>query len=205
MQNKLQELTEKLYSEGLSKGKQEAEEIKSKALKEAEEILVNAREEAKNIVSNAKKESDEIKSKISNEVQLSSKQLISTLKQEIESILIKSTINEAIKFNLSDKEFIAQLIISAVKSFNPNSEDNSSLEVILPENLKTDTNKFLKDKLSSVLKSQPVLTFDNRLTNGFKISPKDGTYFISFTEKDFQDLLGQFLRPKTKEMLFETK
>ena len=31
MQNKLQELTDKLYAEGLSKGKQEGEEIVAKA------------------------------------------------------------------------------------------------------------------------------------------------------------------------------
>ena len=39
MQNKLQELTDRLYNEGLSKGKQEADQL-----------LANAREEARQIV-----------------------------------------------------------------------------------------------------------------------------------------------------------
>ena len=35
MQNKLQELTDKLYNEGLQKGKQEAEQLKANAKNEA--------------------------------------------------------------------------------------------------------------------------------------------------------------------------
>ena len=46
MQNKLQELTDKLYSEGLSKGKQEGEQIVAKANAQAEEIVSKAKEEA---------------------------------------------------------------------------------------------------------------------------------------------------------------
>ena len=40
MQNKLQELTDKLYNEGLSKGKQEAELLRANAKKEAEKIIM---------------------------------------------------------------------------------------------------------------------------------------------------------------------
>ena len=46
MQNKLQELTDKLYNEGLSKGKQEAELLRANAKKEAEKIIADAKNEA---------------------------------------------------------------------------------------------------------------------------------------------------------------
>ena len=39
MQNKLQELTDRLYAEGLSKGKQDGEEVLKKAKAEAEDIV----------------------------------------------------------------------------------------------------------------------------------------------------------------------
>ena len=59
MQNKLQELTDKLYNEGLSKGKQEGEEILAKAKVQAEEIIAKAKAEAEaklneNLEANAK-------------------------------------------------------------------------------------------------------------------------------------------------------
>ena len=39
MQNKLQEITDKLYNEGLSKGRQEAEELLKKAREESEKLV----------------------------------------------------------------------------------------------------------------------------------------------------------------------
>ena len=46
MQNKLQELTDKLYEEGLSKGKEEGARILEEARQEAGRILDEAREQA---------------------------------------------------------------------------------------------------------------------------------------------------------------
>ena len=48
--DKLQELTDKLFNEGLSKGKAEGEALLAKARKEAEEIVAQANKEAEAIV-----------------------------------------------------------------------------------------------------------------------------------------------------------
>ena len=53
MQNKLQELTEKLYQEGLVKGKEEGEALLAQARKEAADIVAKAEKKAAAI--NAKK------------------------------------------------------------------------------------------------------------------------------------------------------
>ena len=37
---------------------------------------------------------------------------------------------------------------------------------------------------------------------GFKIGPKDGSYFISLTDDAFTALIGEYLRPATKSLLF---
>ena len=50
MQDKLQELTDRLYNEGLSKGRQEADALIAKAKAEAREIVDKANAEAKAIV-----------------------------------------------------------------------------------------------------------------------------------------------------------
>ena len=64
MQNKLQELTDKLYNEGLSKGKQEGEEILAKAKVQAEEIVAKAKAEAASILAAANKEAEDLKTKV---------------------------------------------------------------------------------------------------------------------------------------------
>lgn len=55
MENKLQQLTEKLYKEGLSKGRAEAEAILAKAHADAEKIVAEAQDKAKTIVAKAEK------------------------------------------------------------------------------------------------------------------------------------------------------
>ena len=62
MQNKLQELTDKLYNEGLSKGKKEAEDLKAAAVKESDRIIADARKEAEKIVADARKDPELIRS-----------------------------------------------------------------------------------------------------------------------------------------------
>lgn len=50
MENKLQELTDKLYKEGLSKGKEEGEAILAKANEKAAEIIEEAKKQAESIL-----------------------------------------------------------------------------------------------------------------------------------------------------------
>ena len=50
MDNKLQELTDKLYKEGLSKGKEEGEAILAKAQSKAAEIVEAAQKKAEEII-----------------------------------------------------------------------------------------------------------------------------------------------------------
>ena len=58
MQDKLQELTDRLYNEGLSKGKQEGEELLQKAHAEADHIVADAKAEAERIIAQANKEAE---------------------------------------------------------------------------------------------------------------------------------------------------
>jgi len=60
----------------------------------------------------------------------------------------------------------------------------------------------LKNKANDILNKVIELKFDTRMDNGFKIGPKDKSFILSFTEKDFTQFLQSFLKVKTKEILF---
>ena len=100
MQNKLQELTDKLYNEGLSKGKKEAEDLKAAAVKESDRIIADARKEAGRIIADARKEAEELRTRVGNDIRMASSQAISAVKQQIESIIISKAISSDIKKNL---------------------------------------------------------------------------------------------------------
>ena len=202
MQNKLQELTDKLYNEGLSKGKQEAEEMVAKAKKGAAAILADARAESDKIVSAAQKDALDIKQKMETEIKMAFRQTITTLKNQIENTLISNSINKPVTAVADNTSFLKELIMSAISAFNPKGSDMVSLSLLLPENKRIELESFFKSEATKQIKDSVEIKFDNKIQNGFKIGPAKEGYHISFTDKDLQHLFSEFLKPKTREFLF---
>ena len=73
---------------------------------------------------------------------------------------------------------------------------------MLPEALKKDLEPFVTKEIANVLKGQVEASFTKKIAGGFTIGPKDGGYFISFTEETFNALISEYLRPATKKILF---
>ena len=70
MENKIQELADKIYREGVDKANEEAQKIIAKAQEEAKEIIANAHEEAESIVVSSRKSADELADKTKSELRL---------------------------------------------------------------------------------------------------------------------------------------
>lgn len=200
MQNKLQELTDKLYNEGLSKGKQEGEEILAKAKVQAEEIIAKAKAEAEAIVTAAKKEADDLKTKVQGDLKMAAGQSIAATKKDIETLVVTKMTAEETSKALTSAEFVKEVILAVAKGFN--TEEPVDLEVILPEKLKAELEPFVAGELTKALKGGVEASFTKKIAGGFTIGPKDGGYFISFTEETFNALISEYLRPATKKILF---
>ena len=200
MQNKLQELTDKLYNEGLSKGKQEGEEILAKAKVQADEIVAKAKAEAAAIISAANKEAEDLKTKVQGDLKMAANQSIAATKKDIESLIVAKMTESDVKKALTSADFVKEVILAVAKNFN--TEDAADLEVVLPESLKKDLEGFVSKELASTLKGGVEATFSKKISGGFTIGPKDGGYFISFTDETFNSLISEYLRPATKKILF---
>ena len=202
MQNKLQELTDRLYEEGLSKGRQEADQLLAKARKEAQEIVAKAHEEAEAIHAAAEKEAAETRTMVEGDLKMASTQTIAALRQQVENMVITRAVAKPVGAALSDGKFVQSLLETVVKSFNAANPDGVGLDVILPAQAQNElelafTNEAVK-QLSAGIDVKNV----KGLANGFKIGPKDGGYQLSFTADDFTNLVGEYLRPATKKILF---
>lgn len=202
MQNKLQELTDKLYNEGLSKGKQEAEQILGKAKAESGKIVADARKEAERIIAEAAKEAQELKTKTENDIKMASVQSFSAIRQEIENAIILKTLSGPVDAAVNDNDFIKEIILSIVTAFNPASSEPVSLEMLLPEAKKTELEKFVRSKVEKLCTGGIEVKFSKAIDNGFRIGPKDEGYLISFTDEDFKAIISEYLRPKTRKLLF---
>ena len=200
MQNKLQELTDKLYNEGLAKGKQEGEEILAKAKVQAEEIVAKAKAEAAAIVSAAEKTAEDHKTKVEGDAKMAASQKLAATKKAIETLVVtKMTAGEVTKA-LTSAEFVKEVIMAVAKGFN--AEEPVDLDVVLPESLKADLEAFVSKEVATVLNTNVEVSFSKKIAGGFTIGPKDGGYFISFTDETFNALISEYLRPATKKILF---
>ena len=200
MQNKLQELTDKLYNEGLSKGKQEGEEILAKAKAQAEEIIAKAQAEAAQILAAAQKQAEEVKTKTASDVKMAASQSIAATRKDIETLIVGKMTDEAVKKALSTPDFIKELIKAVAEKFT--TDGPVELALILPESLKKDLEPFVTKELATILNAGVEASFSKKVSGGFKIGPKEGSYFISFTEETFNQLISEYLRPTTKKLLF---
>lgn len=200
MQNKLQELTDKLYNEGLSKGKQEGEEILAKAKVQADEIVAKAKAEAASILAAANKQADDLKTKVQGDLKMAASQSIAATKKDIENLVVAKLTESDVKSALTSAEFVKEVILAVAKGFN--TAEAVDLEVVLPESLKKDLEGFVSKELAKALEGGVEASFSKKISGGFTIGPKDGGYFISFTEDTFNALISEYLRPATKKIIF---
>ena len=202
MDNKLQELTERLYNEGLSKGRQEADALVAKAKAQAQEIVDKAREEAGAIRAAAEKQAGETRTMVEGDLKMAATQTISALRQQVENMVITKAVAQPVGAALSDEGFVKDLITMVVRAFNAANPDGIGLDVILPAAAQKELEQaFANEALKNLDKGIEVKNVKG-LANGFRIGPRDGGYQLSFTGDDFTALIGEYLRPATRKILF---
>ena len=105
-----------------------------------------------------------------------------------------------VKEALSSADFLKGIIEAVAKNFS--AQESTDLALVLPEKLQKELEPFVKNELTKTLGKGVEASFAKKINGGFKIGPKDGSYFISLTDESFQELIGDYLRPTTKEILF---
>ena len=129
-------------------------------------------------------------------------QSIAAVRQEIETLITAKIADKDIDSALTSAEYVKELIRDVVKAFNPDNETPEDLALVLPEKMKKELEPFVKKEIATLLKGKVEAGFSKKISGGFTIGPKDGGYFISFTDETFRELITGYLRPATKKILF---
>ena len=200
MNNRLQELTDKLYNEGLSKGKAEGEALLAQAKEKAAAIVEEARKEAETIVGKARKDAEELSAKVSNDIRMASSQSMQATRMDIENLVVSKMVDTDVKKAMSSADFLKEVIIAVARNFS--AQESSDISLVLPEALKGELEPFVKNELGQILGKGVEASFSKKIAGGFRIAPKDGGYFISMTDETMKELIGEYLRPATRKILF---
>ena len=198
--DKLQELTQKLYNEGLSKGKEEGEALLAQARAQAAQIEKQAQEEAQAILEKARKEAEDYKVKMEGDVKMAATQALQATRENIEKLIVAKAVDIPVKEALSGEAFLKEIITAVAQRFS--AQESADLALVLPEKLQKNLEPFVKGELAKTVGKGVEASFSKKICGGFKIGPKDGSYFISFTDDSFRELIGEYLRPATKKILF---
>lgn len=201
MQTKLQELTDKIYQEGVQKAQNEAEELLTRAKNEAAEIVAKAHVDAQKILEESERKAKENARNVESELKLSAGQAMSALKQSIAQLITMKVVNPGVNAIFSDTKFLSELLLKIVEGFVQ--KGDFDLKVLLSPKDLLQLDGFIRNSFSTELNQGLVVEADAKVKGGFKIGPKDGSYLISFTEEDFKNFFRTYVRAKSSELLFE--
>ena len=195
MENKIQELTEKIYAEGVEKGKAEADRLVCEAKDNAAEIVKKAQAEAEAIIAAAKKKAEELEANTRSEIKLYGTQAVGALKSEIATVVTDTIVKSAVKEALAGDTVKAMLVKIAERW---NSDEALVISTAEADALKAYFAKNAKALLDKGVEIKQV----NDMKTLFSIAPADGSYKVNFGEAEFEAFFKSFLRPQMVDLLF---
>ncbi len=196
MDSKIQELTDKIYREGVEKGSEEALRLVNEAREEAKQIVENAQKEAEDLIAAAKKTSAEVESHTQSELKLFASQAVNALKTEVANLITDKLVNASVKDLVNNKEVMNAFVVELAKQWSAN--EAIVIAAADAENLKNYFTAKAKDLLNKGVRIEQV----NGQKTLFSISPADGSYKVNFGEEEFENYFKSFLRPVLVDMLF---
>ena len=189
---KIQELTDKLYREGVEKGNAEGMRLVEKAKAEADKLVADARKEADEIVGKAQ----ELDANTKSELKLYAGQALSALKSEIVNVVSDKLVKDTVKELMGNKDFMGNFMVAVAKNWA--SGEDLVISASDTDGLTAYFRAHAKDLLDKGVKIEKV----NGKAAAFSVSPSDGSYKVNFGEEEFAAYFKDFLRPKLIEMLF---
>lgn len=201
MDNKIQELAQSIYKEGVEKAEIESKKILSEAERQSALILEKAEKDAKAILADAEKKAHDLKVNTDSEIQLAARQAVAGLKQKITDMILFSAVDTPVKSLLTDPNTLKDLLTVMLQNFKSGS-GNPDLSILLPQSRQKELEGMLSNTLKDQLSKGVAIRFTDTFQAGFQIAPKDGTFKISLTDADFSEFFKSYLRPKTREIVF---
>ena len=196
MENKLQQLTQKLYDEGLEKGRAEADKLVADAKAEARKIVAEARAEAEEIVKKAEAKAEDVSKNTMTEISLAGKQAVGRIKSEIASLIIAKATARGVKEAVVDPAFIKEMLVAVAKNWNGSDSGKVELQALLPD-------AAFEESAKELLAAGVEVGWSKEVKTGFKVGAKEGGYYISFADADIEALLAEYLRDKVFQLLFK--
>ncbi|MDR2891436.1 MAG: hypothetical protein LBV18_07600 [Alistipes sp.] len=205
MTDKLNSLTQRLYEEGLSKGRAEGDRILSEAENRAKSIVAEAETRAREIERKAAAQAEELRKNTMTEIAMAGRQAVSALKGEITDLIVAKSVEGGVKKAGVDPAFVKEMLVAVAKNWQGASSDKITLTALLPEAKRAELESAFKDSVAGLLAEGVEVGYSPAVGSGFRVGEKGGGYYIGFSDENLEALLGGYLRERVSEILFGKK
>ncbi len=196
MNNKIQELTDIIYNEGVAKGQAQADQIIAQANDQAAKIVADAQKQADSLLAAARKEAADNAENVQKELRLHAAQAVEALKSEIATVVTDKIVQDSVKGFTADQKSFNEFMLRIAQEWGKNqqieikAQDADALTRYFNANAKALLDKGVK------------ITQVNGQPAEFSIQPADGSYKVNFGTEEFMNWFKSMLRPQLVETLF---
>ena len=209
----VQELIDRLRTEGVTKGEGEAEALIKQARKQSMEILDQARKEAEEITAKAREEGKRVRESGEEALRLASRDAILKLKEAFHQEF-ENRVRQLVSYRLKDQTFMERLILEIAGRSVPK-DDGQPMELLLPSDEVTPEDleggpgdvkegtlsHFVLGLAGDVLREGVTFGVSDDADTGVKVRLLEEDVEIELTDETITDLLMQFMLPRFRAIL----
>ena len=200
MTQQVQELIDKIKTEGIQTANVQAEEIKQQAQAQAKKIVEAAKDQARQIMLEAENQTKKVRESTTMILRQASRDTMLALRKEINNLLhiiIAADVKESLT---PDKlgDILRLVIEKAVES-----KDTSIVNLEVNEKDLAILKESFIAKLKNELKGSVKLKSSNDVSGGFVISYDEGKSSFEFTDENLAGYLSSFVNSHVSSLLKE--
>lgn len=196
MDAKIQELTEKIYTEGVEKGQAEASRLIAEAEAKARKIETEASRKAEELLKSAELRASELRQHTQAELQLYAAQLVDSLRSSIAEQIQGEVAQASVQALTSDKTFLQGFVLRLAERFDL----AHGLEISTAE--ADELRAYFTANAKGLLERGIQIRSVAGKPTDFTLAPQDGSFKVQFGQAEFLELFKSFLRPDLNKMLF---
>lgn len=197
MEAQLKELIEKIKTDGVKTGEEQAASLIAEAEKKAQAIVAEAESKAEQIRSQAENDALRFERSGNDALNQAGRNLLIELRKNIEKMLNQIVQAES-SSNLKGKS-LAESIEAVMKGWAQG--DSADLKLLIPESEYKALEKDLFSRLSDQMKKGMEIQPFSDLEAGFRISSKDGKMFYDFSDEELTRMVSRYLNSRLQEIL----
>ncbi|MEX0961577.1 MAG: V-type ATP synthase subunit E [Simkaniaceae bacterium] len=197
-QDKVKKICDVLRKETLDPARKEAQKILDDAEKQKQEILIKAKEESGLLLQQAQKKIEEERGIFEASLHMAGKQVVLSLKQEIEERLFNPILKKKVEEAASRPELIAEIIQALIKGIEKEGIF-SKLSLELPDSINPEViNTQLAQEVIESLKEVSLTS----IKGGAKVRIIDQNLSLEMDSEALTDLLKNYIAEDLQKFLY---